>query len=77
MYGDNIETKTSVNIYKVSVRIYFESEGKITPPSTAIMCRHVTGPNVLFRDELESVNCDSVMPAEEKGATYFLTILYL
>jgi hypothetical protein len=42
--GSNIET-TAVNFYKVSVRIDFESEGKITPPSTAT-CRFVTETNV-------------------------------
>jgi hypothetical protein len=67
--GGNIET-TAVKIYKVSVRVYFESGAKLP---TVVMCRVVTEPNVsvLFRGELENVRCDFIMTAEGKMLRIF------
>jgi hypothetical protein len=62
-----------MNFYKVSVSVYFVSEGQITQPSSAIVGQVVSGRNLFlfFTAKLDNSHFDLLLPVKEKEIRYY------
>jgi uncharacterized protein (UPF0248 family) len=68
VYVVNVEIVSISEIYKVSVIVYFVTEGQITQPPAVRVCQIVSKRNtiLLFGGELDNDHCYGLLPVKEK-----------